>query len=58
MPPPRAAEQASDEVLGIIHRRDAARAGRDFAAADSLRAELEERGWIVEDGPAGTQVRR
>jgi cysteinyl-tRNA synthetase len=55
---PRAAEQASDEVLGIIHRRDAARAGRDFAAADSLRAELEERGWIVEDGPAGTQVRR
>ncbi|MHB1781316.1 MAG: cysteine--tRNA ligase [Acidimicrobiales bacterium] len=55
---PRAAEQASDEVLRIIHRRDAARAGRDYAAADSLRAELEERGWIVEDGPAGTQVRR
>jgi cysteinyl-tRNA synthetase len=42
----------------VVRRRDQARADRDWAMADSLRAELEEAGWLVEDGPAGTRVRR
>jgi cysteinyl-tRNA synthetase len=38
--------------------RDAARAARDFALADSIRAELEADGWFVEDGPDGGQLHR
>jgi cysteinyl-tRNA synthetase len=37
---------------------DAARAGKDFATADSIRAELQSAGWTVETTKAGTTVRR
>ncbi|MFM7872701.1 MAG: cysteine--tRNA ligase [Actinomycetota bacterium] len=37
---------------------DAARAAKDFAAADSLRAALQNEGWIVETTKSGTSVRR
>ena len=37
---------------------DAARAAKDFATADALRAELQGAGWIVETTKAGTTVRR
>jgi len=42
----------------LAAERDAARAARHFARADELRAELEEQGWVVEDGPEGTRLRR
>jgi cysteinyl-tRNA synthetase len=42
----------------LVNERDAARAERDFARADALRDELVARGWVVEDTPAGTAVRR
>ena len=41
-----------------VRRRDEARAGRDFALADQLRDELVAAGWLVEDGPEGTRIRR
>ena len=37
---------------------DAARAAKDFATADSLRAALQNEGWIVETTKSGTSVRR
>ncbi len=37
---------------------DAARAAKDYAAADSLRAELQAEGWTVETTKAGTTLRR
>jgi cysteinyl-tRNA synthetase len=37
---------------------DAARAAKDFAAADALRAELQAAGWTVETSKAGTTLRR
>ncbi|MGC8462621.1 MAG: cysteine--tRNA ligase [Acidimicrobiales bacterium] len=46
------------EVLDLMARRDVARAERRFVDADALRAELVERGWVVEDAPEGTRVRR
>jgi cysteinyl-tRNA synthetase len=54
---------AGDEALDpatadLVARRDAARAGHDWASADAIRAELESGGWVVKDTPSGTQVHR
>jgi cysteinyl-tRNA synthetase len=42
----------------MVLQRDAARTKGDFAAADSIRAGLQAMGYVVEDGPEGTIVRR
>ena len=47
-----------EAVLELGRRRDRARAGRDFATADVLRSEIVALGYIVEDTPAGTRIRR
>ncbi len=47
-----------DEAAALVRRRDAARAERDWPLADALRAELEAAGWLVEDSPDGTRIRR
>jgi len=46
------------DVLEQAAALDAARAARDFAAADSIRAALQADGWTVETGKSGTTVRR
>jgi cysteinyl-tRNA synthetase len=46
------------EVIARAQERDAARAAKDFAQADAIRNELQAEGWIVEDGPEGTSIRR
>ena len=46
------------EALEKAAALDAARAGKDFATADALRAELQADGWTVETGPKGTSIRR
>ena len=46
------------DVAAAVERLDAARAARDFATADAIRAELVEQGWTVENTSAGTRVRR
>jgi cysteinyl-tRNA synthetase len=54
----RADDLVDAESSALVERRDAARRARDFAAADALRDELTARGWVVEDGPEGTSIRR
>ncbi|HEV2768373.1 MAG TPA: cysteine--tRNA ligase [Acidimicrobiales bacterium] len=51
-------EVADPETAALVAARDEARAGRDWAAADAARDELVARGWVVEDTPTGTRVRR
>ncbi len=46
------------EVAELVARRDAARAAKDWSTSDRLRDELVAQGWVVEDGPEGTSVRR
>jgi cysteinyl-tRNA synthetase len=45
------------QVQGRLDERAQARADRDFARADALRAEIEAAGWEVVDGPDGSTVR-
>jgi cysteinyl-tRNA synthetase len=54
----RADEGPDAEAAALAAQRDAARAARDYAEADRLRDELQAGGWVVEDTPGGTQIRR
>ena len=46
------------DVLAKAEALDAARAAKDFAAADAIRADLQAEGWLVETTKSGTTVRR
>ncbi|CAB4866499.1 unannotated protein [freshwater metagenome] len=46
------------EVAATVAALDAARAAKDFATADALRARLQADGWQVETTKQGTSVRR
>ena len=52
------AGEVDDLARGLATERDEARATRDWARADQLRDELVARGYVVEDGPSGTVLRR
>ena len=51
-------ERLDARAAGLVAEREAARARRDWRAADAIRARLRELGYLVEDTPAGTRVRR
>jgi glycosyltransferase involved in cell wall biosynthesis len=44
------------EVDRLLEERQAARERRDFAAADALRDQLRQAGWLVRDTPAGPEL--
>jgi cysteinyl-tRNA synthetase len=52
------AVEVDDAALARARALDAARAAKDFAAADALRAELQAEGWTVETTRDGTSLRR
>jgi cysteinyl-tRNA synthetase len=54
----RRTEEVPGDVLERAAAIDAARAAKDYATADSIRAELQGEGWMVETTPGGTSVRR
>jgi cysteinyl-tRNA synthetase len=47
---------APEAVIELLEAREAARADRDFAAADGLREQIREAGWEVRDGPDGPEL--
>ena len=51
-------DAAGAEELELLDRRRAARASKDWAAADAIRDELAARGWAVRDGPDGAELVR
>jgi len=51
-------DDAGERVRELVSRREEARAGRDFTAADRLREEIGAAGWEVRDGPTGPELVR
>jgi cysteinyl-tRNA synthetase len=52
------AGEVDSESARLVRERDAARGAREWSTADRLRDELRARGWVVEDGPDGTEIHR
>jgi len=49
---------SAEDIEALIEKRDAARAAKDFAAADAIREQLDGGGITIEDSPSGTRWRR
>jgi cysteinyl-tRNA synthetase len=45
-------------ITTLLEQRESARAEKDYARADELRAKITHEGYIVEDGPDGAYVRK
>jgi cysteinyl-tRNA synthetase len=54
----KAGDDVPADALSKAAALDSARAAKDFATADALRAELQADGWQVETTKAGTTLRR
>jgi cysteinyl-tRNA synthetase len=48
--------RAPEAVVALLQAREHARAARDYAEADRLRAEIGALGWEVRDGPEGPEL--
>jgi cysteinyl-tRNA synthetase len=51
-------QEVPEEIKDLLDARETARVGKDWAQADALRAQIEEAGWLLEDGPQGARVSR
>ena len=51
-------ELSGEDIEALLEKRKAARASKDFTAADAIRDELANAGIQIEDGPQGTTWRR
>jgi cysteinyl-tRNA synthetase len=49
--------EIAEDARAVARRRDEARAAKDWGTADALRDELSAMGYVVEDGPDGTELR-
>ena len=50
--------EAPPEILALLEARLAARKAKDFKRADAIRDELKAKGWIIEDTPKGTKLKK
>ena len=46
------------DIQTLVQDRQTARRAKDFAKADSIRKQLTELGWVLEDSADGPRVRR
>jgi cysteinyl-tRNA synthetase len=51
---PTETENLPEDIQKLVYERDLARGAKDYAKADELRYQLEERGYRVEDSASGT----
>jgi cysteinyl-tRNA synthetase len=50
--------EAPPDIVALLEERQAARKARDFKRADTLRADLKSKGWIIEDTSSGPKLKR
>jgi cysteinyl-tRNA synthetase len=53
----KAGAEAPAEIVALLGERQSARKARDFKRADAIRAEVKEKGWLIEDTPAGPKLK-
>ena len=53
-----ATEINDEKIKELIEKRNAARAGKDFALSDQIRDQIRDQGIILEDTPQGTRYRK
>jgi cysteinyl-tRNA synthetase len=51
-------DEIPEEIAALVEEREAARNARDWSKSDKLRAELHEKGYLVEDSTDGPKVRK
>lgn len=51
-------ETAPAEIVALAEKRTAAKAAKDWATADALRAEIDAAGWVLTDTPSGPKLTR
>lgn len=54
----RKKDEIPADILALVDERAAAKNAKDWARADAIRAELTEKGYVVEDTPKGPKVSR
>ncbi|MDZ4226117.1 MAG: cysteine--tRNA ligase, partial [Patescibacteria group bacterium] len=52
----RLPQEIPAEIQKLADAREAARKNKDFARSDTLRAQIESKGFIVKDSPTGPQI--
>jgi cysteinyl-tRNA synthetase len=50
--------EAPAEIIALLEARQAARKTKDFKRADTIRAELKAKGWVIEDTPKGPKLKK
>jgi cysteinyl-tRNA synthetase len=50
--------EAPAELLALLDQRQTARKAKDFKRADAIRDELKSKGWVIEDSPKGSRLKR
>jgi cysteinyl-tRNA synthetase len=51
-------EKIPTEIQELIKKRDQARAKKDWALADKIRNEISKKGFVIQDTPTGTRVKK
>lgn len=49
-------ESAPDEIIALAQKRAEAKANKDWATADALRAQIDAAGWVVSDAKDGYKI--
>ena len=52
------ADDTPEEIKSLVEARTAAKKAKNFAEADRIRAEVLEKGYVIEDTPKGPKVKR
>jgi len=55
---PIGSASVSPDLKKLLQEREAARQAKDFRRADSIREELQNRGWLIEDTPKGPRLKK